>query len=268
MPADRKTIQIASRRFRVAASNLYSCDFADYNICTERLLSCIESEACTSDSLDQWVASSEFEAGYIENELAEVKANWGSTFDVHTNEEKQAAFVYLILKQALAESSEIIRSYGYGYSRSKHLQDWADSFTKRFVSALIDAIDQQLEEQLILSDNTEDQLPLVSVQGDQAQINIADHGSHLEASMMNLNECSKLDEALDNFLSELKEAISPKEYSEAVELAESIKEEVRKDRPKRSVLKAATSVLKGMANTANLIAASITIEQAIQPFLS
>lgn len=267
MPADRKTIQIASRRFRMAASNLYNCDFADYNICIERLLSCIESEACISDPLDQWIASSKFEAGYIESELAEVRANWGSTFDAHTNEKEQAAFVYLILKQALAESSEIINSYGYGYSRSRHLQDWADSFTKRFVSTLIDAVSQQLEEQLILFNNTEDRLPLVSVQGDQAQVNIADHSSHLEASMTNLNEYSKLDKALDDFLLELKEAIDPTEYSEAVELAESMKEEVRKSHPKRGVLKAAMNVLRGMASTANLAAAGITIEQAIQPFL-
>lgn len=267
MAIDRKEIQVASRKFRQAASNLYNCNFEDYNIFIERLLSCIESDPFIKKYVDDCIADSGFEASYIDSELASVKANWGATFDVYPDEEKQAAFTYLILQQAIANSDDIVMSFCFGYSRSTHLQDWADAFTKRFVSTLIDSVSGYLEEQLIISGSTESNAPLVAVQGDQAHVNIADHGSRIVSSVMHQSNPSDLDQSLDSLLLGLKNALTPNEYHEAEELAETIKEEARTSKPKKGVVKAAFNALKAMANAANLTAALLTIEQAIQPLL-
>lgn len=267
MAAERKAIQIASRRFRTAASKLYNCDFADYNIQIERLVSCIESEPCINEFVCQCIAAADFKQEYIFEELQQVRGSWSSTFDNYTNEQKQAAFVYLILKAMLSEGKDIARNYGCGYARSKHFQDWANTLTSRFVSTLIDAVNEHLEEQLILSDTEEVKAPLVSVTGDQTQVNIADHSSQIEASMSNRYDFQRLEDALDRLLFELQNKIVSAEYMEAEELTEVIKAEARKNTPKKGILKAALTGLKGMAASANLTAAFITIEQAIQPLL-
>lgn len=267
MPTDRKTIQIASRRFRTAASNLYSCDFADYNIRVERLLSCMESEPCINEFVDKCVTAAAFRQEYISGELDEVRGSWSNTFDNHANERSQAAFVYLMLKAMLAEGKDIVKNYGAGYARSKHFQDWADAFTKRFVSTLIDAINARLEEQLILSSEMDDVAPKIAIHGNQAQVNIADRGSHIESSIAYQDDLSKLEGLLNGLLYELKNTLGFNEYLEAEELAETIKEEAMKNQPKKGVLKASLSALKGMASAANLTAAVLTIEEAAQHLL-
>ncbi len=215
MSIDRKTIQLASRRFRVAASNLYNCDFADYNIMIGRLVSCIESEPLIEEFINQCIEIADFQPEYLSKELDTVRGCWSNTFENYSDDKIQAAFVYLLLKAMLAENKDIAKSYGAGYARSKHFQDWADAFTKRFVSTLIDVINGHLEECLILSGVEEGQTPTVSVHGNQTQVNIADHGSHVEALVSNSYECKELGSYLDDYLSELKCALEPIEYEEA-----------------------------------------------------
>ncbi len=264
---NKKEVKITSQRFRKAANNLYNCHFQDYRVKLNRFLQCIENEELIKDRISKAVSKSGLTPADAVNDIEAVREQLGAMFDQYDDEEIEAAWVYLVLKEASQGSYDIPMSFGCGYSGGSKYQEWSDGFNRRFVSTLIDFINTYLEEILIAADVSTDDKPSVTVTGDHSQVNIADRGAYICAVQDSGIDIEALAEAAESFLREAHETLSDEDYECAKECIGTLVEGVASEQPKKHLVKQALGVLKGIANGTNLAASVVTIGTYLQPLL-
>ncbi len=263
---NKMEIRITSQRFRKAANNLYRCNFRDYGVKLNRFLECAENERLIREFLDEIVTESGLTTQDAIDAIEAVKGQFGAIFWQYESEIKEAAWVYLVLKEASKGSYNIPKTLGQGYSSGTKYQEWCDAFNNRFVSTLIDVVNSHLEELLISTDDKGDALS-IAVHGNNNQVNLADHGSSVQSIHNSGVDNEALKVALDSFLAAARELMNDDDYETAEEFAALLLEEVDKERPKKHLIKHALDALKTLAAGVNLGSSIITIAGFLQPLI-
>lgn len=265
---NKREVKIASQRFRKAANNLCNCHFHDYRVKLSRFLQCIENEELINGRLNEAVSKSGLTPTDAANDIEAVRRQSGAIFNQYDSEEIEAAWVYLVLKEAAQGPYDIPMSFGYGYSGGRKYQEWSDGFNRRFVSTLIDFINTYLEEVLITADVSTDEKPSVTVTGDHSQVNIADRGAYIYAVHNSGIDVEALAEAAGSFLQEAHEMLSGEDYECAKECIDTLLEGAASEQPKKHLVKHALGALKEIVNGTNLAASVVTIGTYLQPLIS
>lgn len=264
---DSKEIKKASRRFRKAASNLMNCHFHDHPVMLQRFLNAIDSEECVKAYVDSCILEAELSDDWIKQEVESVRGKFGYIFGAMATESEQVAFVYLSLKYMDDTTDNVPQSFGQGYSGSNKYQDWSNSFNSRFVGQLIDAINTNLEEQLIDCTEEISAGATYNTYGGYNQFVSAQDEAQVTANQNKSINLQGLESAVEELLTQAKDDLDESTFVEASDIADSLLEEAKRPQPKQPVLRGLFAALKGVCNTTNLAAALITIEQFIQPLL-
>lgn len=92
-----------------------------------------------------------------------------------------------------------------------------------------------------------------------AQVNIANDNSTISATQNNGIDYNELERLISNLLAHVDSIEDKKDREIANERIEVIREELRKDRPRKSILNAAINAIKAVAGTAEFVAAALAI---------
>lgn len=190
-----------------------------------------------------------------------------SIFALGSTDKNEVANIFSVI-QYLAEHNYGGRSdVYYGYSNSKKFQDKVNAFGDKFVRILIIHIENYLTKVSIQMGLDEKMTVNVKIENSNlsnSQVNVASDSSSI---VTNQTACDidQLQKLLNNLLLAA-ERLNPDErqtVDECVEVIETIKE----DKPKKGIVKMAVNTLKGIAGTAEFVAAVAAIVQFVGQYI-
>lgn len=201
----------------------------------------------------------------IEAEVKDVARSYGrSTYTTGGTPTEETANVLSVLRY-LAENQGFIEGSVMGYSASKQYSDMLKEFNERFVLILIRNIEGYLTKMGIEMGLDESTRFIVTVHN--GQFNLATDSSTVNASIYNGVDQGKLQELLNSLTSKSKIGLSDEELDTVSESVELIQQEMKSDKPKKSILRGVLTTLKGVKGTAEFLAALAALTQFVQPFI-
>ena len=234
---------------------------------TDRLLEYIHSTPIIYDFI-QKNNKSEFDI----KELNEIRHNEGyGVFDIPIGKSDEIAFVY----QLLLYVSENVKDYGmfaFRYGSGNKIQDHSDAFNSEVVKPFINHIIEYLEELKIdmgSDESTTVKINIGNIHG--GQVNLSQGGSTINAVYIeNSYEIEKLINEISAYFKSSE--MGDKELEEVDELLSTIKDEVKSEKPKKSLLSVCGKRLEELAsmakNSANIIMSLKTLYEIIGFFSS
>lgn len=198
----------------------------------------------------------------LEEEFREVRESYGQAiFSTGETDEEEIRNVYAVLNYIIEKDILVHRSIALGYSSSNVFSDKIKGFNNRFVMILIRhiecyltkmGIEMGLDEKIIYNVTVRDGQAIIAT--DNAIVNATNTVS------VNSEELLKLIEAVRDCSVNL-----PSEEQESVqESLEVIEAETSSDKPKKSMLKTAMSVLKGIKGTVEFATAVAALIEFVQ----
>lgn len=245
----KKDLQTISYNFRGLASRLLNTDFRYAKDNLQRLMNNIDETPLISKFIE-----ANHSCLYDMKSIVSEKGYTG-IFDVPLGVKEEISFVYQLLKYILENKADYTwYVVGYGFGSSRKHQDTVNEFHKSVVNPFINHIISYFERIMIESGMKEDNSKTFIINGsNNGQINVGHNNSTINATM-NINpKIDEISNLIDQFASRLSEEnISEDEKEEFEELTESLKDEIKTPKPKKSIIKMATQRLKELIVLAKL----------------
>lgn len=264
MEVSKVELKILLKEFLTASNRVLRADFSCYASELKKFISFLESKEIILDYIMS-CGSPEYD---IETEIKEVENSYGhAIFSLGETEKKEVANVYAVIK-FLATNNYSGRSYVYwGYSSSKKYQDKVDAFGDKFIRILITHIESYLSTLCIkmgIDENATIQINIDTGNFQNSQFNLASTGGNVNATQNNTS-MKELDELIEKVLSATKDMKKDdmEIINDCMETIQSLKE----PKPKKGIIRVALTTLKGIAGTAEFLAAADEIIQYVQKFI-
>lgn len=252
--------------YHAEANALLRADYngADYAI--TRFIAYVEGEQVIKAFLDDCVRNHVPEGFEADKEVQAVSqpntvfGNFGPDYLCECGE------VYLILKSIESNGGvwrgQLLYSYGGGSTKyNDMLKGFMDSVARR----LVDGIDRYLTDLGIergLSDTTYNQQNITAGDHSNIAVSQASDGSTASVTQSNGVDAAELGKLLGDLETSFND-LAEKDRNEAREYADALREELSAEKPKRSVVKAVLTGLKGINGTAQFVAAVAAIAQFV-----
>lgn len=261
MKLNRKDLKKIQYDFNSVTNRLLQADFDDYLNVLKKFISFLDS---TNIIRDYIVSCGECTQN-LDEEFAEVRAGYGRViFSTGETDEEEVCNVYAILKYITEKDILVHLSIADGYSSSDKFADRIKGFNNRFVMILIRhiesyltkvGIDMGLDEKIVYNVTVRDGQAIIA--SDNAVVNATNTVS------VNSEDFLKLIEAVRD----CSVGLSPEDQESAQESLEVIEAEASSDKPKKSMLKTAIAVLKGVKGTVEFATAAAALIEFIQTIL-
>lgn len=195
----------------------------------------------------------------VEKEVQEVKSSYGSfIFSLGDTTEEEIRNVYAILKYIVEKKIEIHYSIAIGYSSSNKYQDRIKGFNDRFVMVLIRHIETFLTKVGIGMGIDEKTTYNVIVENGQA-IFAGDNATITATNNIGI-DADKLNELISK-VREYAVDFSDEDIETMNEALETIEEESKSEKPKKSGIKTAIKALKAIKGTTEFAAAIVALAE-------
>lgn len=261
MKLNRKDLKKIQYDFNSVSNRLLQADFDDYLGVLKKFLYFLEN---TEIIYDYIIGCGECTQN-LDEEFKEVCESYGrAIFSTGKTDEEEVCNVYAILKYATEKDIPIHLSIAQGYSSSTKFADIIKGFNNRFVMILIRhiesyltkvGIDMGLDEKIVYNVTVRDGQAIIA--SDNAVVNatntVSINSDDLLKLITSVRDCSV--------------SLSPEEQESVQESLEVIETEASSDNPKKSMLKTAMSVLKGIKGTVEFAAASTALIEFVQLIL-
>lgn len=261
MKLNRKDLKKIQYEFNSISNRLLQADFGDYLNILKKFILFIENTTIIRD----YIVSCGECAQNLDEEFAEVRSGYGRViFSTGETDEEEVRDVYAILKYITEKDILVHLSVAEGYSSSNKYVDRIKGFNNRFVMILIRhiesyltkvGIDMGLDEKIVYNVTVRDGQAIIA--SDNAVVNATN------AVSVNSEDLLKLIEAVRDCSASL----SPEDQASAQESLEVIEAEASSDKPKKSMLKTAIAVLKGIKGTVEFATAAAALIEFVQMIL-
>lgn len=243
---NKKELKNVSRDFRIIASRLLNSRCSDFDDNLKRFYLYIEKESIIKDYIISCI--DEKKDYNIENEVEELSKSYGElVFDSYLDENEEISFTYQLIKYICDNSIDYIK-YTWGYSSSNQFQDKINGFIYKVISPFVTHINRYLERIFTEMGFDEDVKYYITVNAG-GQFNMSRDNSTLNATQNNSN--INIDEEVAKLKACLKaKNVDKKIQDEIIENAEAIQEEIKKEKPRKGVLKTLTN---GLQESAKLV---------------
>lgn len=225
--------------------------------------------------INEYIQSIFVEFPNLQEEIDNVSASYGE-FVLSTGDtpEQEINYVYQILKYISESTSVQTYALGWGYTSSNKYQDMVKEFGNRVVMPFADGIDVYLADIATDMGYDEESRFMINVSGGQAQVNISNDNSTLNATQniqVNPSEIASLiTELKDNIEKELTDNQSIKTI--LLSQTQLIEDETANEKPKKEVLKTAINtiqeLLKSVPLAVTAVESSRKLYEQIAPLLS
>lgn len=248
MEINKKELRKISRRFRTLASNVMNAYFREQ---TDALIEFLDYIKKTSLIFD-YVESLSYDVEGLESELDRINASYGSeALGLGTDSRKRTyllyrAFDYIALKKLSTTN------FGWHYAHSKNYQDMAKAFGDRLIYPFVLEIEEYIKDIATDMGFDSDSSYNITINSSGVQVNIAEHGSTVNAEQGNIINSEEFSKAMEN----VEDAIETLENSESKSVLkqnlEIIKNEIQEPHPKQTILTSAFNTMKFIATTVAL----------------
>ena len=256
MEINKKELKKTSRRFRQMASRVLNAHYNEVNSIIKMFVEYIDN----TPIIREYIQSIYVECPDLKNEIAEVSQSYGRrVLGTGDTPEQEISSIYQILKLISEGYPVQIYTLGWGYTSSKKYQDMVKEFGNRVVMPFVNGIDAYLADIATDMGYDEESRFMISVSGGQAQVNISNDNSTLNATQnIQVNQSN-----IDNVISELKANLE-KELSDNVALQNIIMDQVKliesekvEIKPKKEVLKTSINTIQCLLKTVPMAVAAV-----------
>ena len=259
MKLNRTDLKKIQYEFNTISNRLLQADYNDYLIVLKKFISFLENTTIIYD----YIVGCGKCTQNLDVEFKEVSTSFGSKiFSTGDTDEEEVRNVYATLKYITDNNIDVTYSnITFGYSSSTKYADKLNGFNKRFVMILIRhiecyltkiGIDMGLDEKNVYNVTVRDGQAIIA--SDNAVVNATNTVS------VNSEKLLKLIEAVRNSSGNL----SLEEQESVQESLEVIETEASSDTPKKSMLKTAMTILKGIKGSFEFSSAVATLIQFLQ----
>jgi hypothetical protein len=261
MKLNKKELKKLQYDFNSICNRLLQADYQDYSEILGKFLKFLNSTPIILDYIK--------DCGVCDWNLKEtiqsVQSAYGrELFDVGETDEEEVRNVYAVLNYLVETNNSIYHGVAMGYSSSNKYQDKIKSFNERFVMILIRHIERYLTKVGI--DMGLDDRVVYNVTVDKGQAIIATDNATVTATNnvgIDVNELRRLIADIQSTAQDLSEE-DRQTVSECIEVIET---EAVMEKPKKGMLKMATSALTALKGTAEFGAAVASLIQFVGPLI-
>lgn len=251
MEIDKKELKKVSRKFRQLASRVINARVSEVNSIVRMFIEYIDD----TPIINEYIQSIYEEYPNLEAEVEQVSGSYGrSVLPTGDTPEQEISWIYQILKFISDNPSVHIFELGWGYTSSRKYQDMVKEFGNRVVMPFVEGINLYLSDISTDMGYDEESKFMINISGGQAQVNISNDNSTLNATQnIQINKSE-----VDNVISELKtnlekelvdnETLKDLLFSQ-IQLIES---ETVEEKPKKEVLKTAIGTVQTLLKTVPL----------------
>lgn len=272
MEINKKDLKKTSRRFRQLASRVLNAYFKELNSNIKIFIEYIDS----TPVINEYIESIYVDCPNLNEKIEEITKGYYTKTILSTGNtpEQEISFVYQILKFVSENPSIEIFKLGMGYTSSTKYQDMAKEFGNRIVNPFVDEINNYLMDIATDMGYDEESRFMVHISGGQAQVNISNDNSTLNATQnVQINE-SQVDDVISELKRNLETELADKEEMKNLLLSQIklIESEKMESKPKKEVLKTAINTIQSLLKTVPLATAAIEsgnkLYQLVVPFLN
>lgn len=256
MEINKKQLKTISYNFRIKAKNLLNTDYNEFIPNLKRFLNYIDNE----EVINNYINSNLFSSIDVEKEFNEIARSYGRMiFDIGITEKEEVSNIYQILKYICETDYNVFRvGVLDGYTNSNKFQDRIDVFNNRVSNILIQHIETYLTTIAINMGLDEEVYYVINNESGNVQVNIANDNAIINANQnINYNKLLQLAEEIE---SKLDDTIDEKIKKELLENIECIKDIVKDNEPKKSVI---TMCKNGFINILPKIAGLIELTASV-----
>lgn len=251
MEINKKELKKTSRRFRHLASRVLNAHYNEVNSIIKMFTEYIDN----TPVINEYIQSVLVEDSSLQEKIEQVSKSYGrmilSTGDTP---EQEVSYVYQILKYISENPSVQTYTLGWGYTSSKKYQDMVKEFGNRVVMPFVDGINVYLSDIATDMGYDEETKYMINVSGGQAQVNISNDNSTLNATQniqVNQSEIADLiAELKKNIQIELADNNDLKNV--LLSQAELIESVTAEEKPQKEFLQTAINTIQSLLKTVPL----------------
>lgn len=248
MEIDKKELKKTSRKFRQMASRVLNAHYTEINSVIKMFIEYIED----TPIINEYIQSIFVTYPNLKDEINKVTASYGRhVLQTGDTPEQEISYIYQILKYVSENTSVKTSALGSGYTSSTKYQNMVKEFGNRVVLPFVNGIDDYLSDIATDMGYDEESKFMINISGGQAQVNISNDNSTLNATQniqVNPSEIASL-------ITELKDNIENEVTNNKIiknillTQAQLIANESANEKPKKGVLKTAINTIQDLLKT-------------------
>lgn len=248
MEINKKDLKKISRKFRMMASRVLNAHHTEINSTIKMFIDYVD----RTNVISEYIENITEEDIVIENILKQVVASYGRlTVPLGNTPEQEIGRGYQVLKYIHDNQSFQTHSLGMAYTSSSKIQDMIENFGRYIVSPFANGINEYLYDITIDMGYDEERNYMINVSGGQAQLNISNDNSSINATQKVQINQSKIDEAIADLKKNLNsDALNANTKDIILDQLEVIEVEKNSKHPKKEVfnktLKTINSILSSI----------------------
>lgn len=256
MEINKKELKKTSRKFRQMASRVLNAHYNEINSIIKMFIEYIED----TPIINEYIQSIFVEYPNLQDEIKQVSASYGRlVLSTGDTPEQEINYVYQILKYISENTSVQTSALGWGYTSSKKYQDMVKEFGNRVVMPFVDGINVYLSDIATDMGYDEESRFMINVSGGQAQVNISNDNSTLNATQniqVNLSEIASL---ITELKANIEIELANNEDIKNILLSQTqlIENETAEEKPKKEVLKTAINTIQNLLKTVPLAVTAV-----------
>ncbi|AIG44285.1 TPA: conjugal transfer protein [Streptococcus suis] len=248
MEINKKELKKISRRFRTLASNVMNAHFREQNDALIEFLDYVKSTVLIFD----YVESLAYDIDGLELLLDKINSSYGNeALDLGTNSRKRTYLLYRAFDY-IALNKLSTTNFGWYYANSKKYQDMAKAFGDRLIYPFVLEIEEYIKDIATDMGFDNDSSYNITINSSGVQVNIAEHGSTVNAKQEN----SINSEEFSRAIKKVEDAIEAVENNESKSVLkqnlEVVKNEIQAAQPKKTILTSAFNSMKFIATSVAL----------------
>lgn len=251
MEISKKELKKVSRKFRLLASRVIYARYNEVNPIIKKFVEYLDN----TPVIKEYIQSIYVEYPNIKDEIKQVSESYGtSTLSIGDTTEQEVSWIYQILKFISENPSTDTSLLGWGYTSSRKYQDMTKEFGSRLVMPFVNEIERYLSDIATDMGYDEESKFMINVNGGQAQVNISN-----DNSIINANQNIQFNQSdADNIISELKRNLEKELFDNEsiknilIPQVELIESEISEDKPSKTVLKTSIDTVTALLKTVPL----------------
>lgn len=244
MEIDKKELKKISRKFRSLGSRVINAHYEEQVSLVKMLIDYIDGTPVIKDYIDSLYE----EIPSLIQEIEEVSNSYGrKILSTGITPEKEVNYIYQLISFYSMNQNYPIYMLGWGYSNTRKYQDMAKCFGDRVVFPFVNEIDDYLMNIATDMGYDEEVKYMITINGGQAQVNVANELGTINAIQNNQINNEKAEDVIKSLKDEIKSLSNSVEKDSIIENIEFIESEIKKSEPNKGLIKMAGNTINTLA---------------------
>ena len=262
MKLNRNDLKKLMYDFNGLSNRLLQANYVDYIFVLKKYLKYLYDTEIIADYIKDCGKCEQI----MEDEFKAVQGGHG-IFDLGESDKEETRNIVAILQYIVDNNVDVVCNLGYAYSNARNMQSILKDFNNRVTFVLISHIEAYLTK-IGIDMGVDDKIEY-NITVENGQVNIANDNSHINANnVVHFNNITEIEELLNIIQKEAEDSSISKDDQESINnYIEVLREETKKEKPKKRFIKMAIDGLKAIKGTVEFSAAVATLVNIITQML-